>query len=1764
MSTPKQYFQSAKNLFQSVQRLGRSIVKGVMNWLLRVLVRLWGHPSRLTQAGFVLPTVVMVMLVVTLLTTAIVFRSFDRAKNASNFRVNQAVLNAATPALDRATAKIEEMFKDPEMPRGTPADEAMDNVFNKDKYTFEDENRLLLSDGTNTIGTAWRFPVDTDGDGLFDSFTLYGIYYRSPQTGTGGSDRERSPLEARTPPMDDSATRPACDALGTSATLVGTNGWYRVGGKLKKSFFAYVATVPITNYQDLGLSPQEYENYNGNQGFSALEYQRDIERIPLSNNAILYEGDVQMASGPDFRVNGRIFTNGNLLLKEFNSGDTELFQVSSRNSCFYEVENSQIVVGGNYGYGTTENPANNPAQNNPIDIHLFQGTKDSNDPNLDNTLTTANQSVTAAAADIAYNTQAYERRIAHLVNETDIRINSTFSVTGDPANGDAKVNSNDPDEVKERVENLINNPANPLENPDDQRQARRDALEIYFRNRTRRVAYAEVPYGTTENIASVSPVKDAGDNSLRPPNDWMFPYDPSDGKTADGFSELPLKESEGGLLPKATAFEIQEETQKENFVGDRVLIGNNLPALWYDQDTQEFVSEEPQEIVGTTWNQGEGTRARKSRVRALDDLDTIARDGFWENAAAQIPEKLLDGVGGLRIVTGAGVYLPYDDDIVTTASPVVWPDTMPMILPPYVDAATVGAPSWLPGGTWPQDINGDDRPYLKMRATAVYHYTNHEQGKKPKPIACVATYYDPTNRNTARNPQRLRTTPTTPPHLVLLPNPTYDLSNEFVGTKIDFTTRPNAQTATGDYTDTGNSFNGITFGPPTTNASGAVSDHLDYQASLVYPNGRKVNQLLADALSKASEDDRTLAEQAAIDSTICGLQIYGKVSDQNTWGDIKNPTEQPTSGYRIRHGTIKETAFLDARQVKLIDDNFDAEDRLNSLTSRYDLPIEQRYPLEVRATVIDLEKLRAAGTTPSLFGNTFDEREYLFPNSGIIYATRDDALPDASNTSANESRTDFKLDPTRRPSGIMLINGSKLGRRSGGAKTFAEVEKGLILASNLPVYVKSEFNPHRKADTKDLIGEFADLIPDNDTPANAFYSRDDFEEQFACRKGDERLEKCTIGDDWRAATIISDAATLLSPSFREGVRVEGDYDLRNHQIDDIEKPDGGGIPLLPTAASIQNARLRNGFWNNDFAINGLSSGVWIPQGSIVNGDSTLADFPATATGNVGLTDDVYTRRDANADVKAVNSSYFNNLVTPVQRRGRFPEYVMEYCPHILVSDCGPTDWVVDNDADNDGTTGDALRANDDITGGTTVIGQPANILRQAVQFNPPDPATMLVAQPNTAGTTATGSAVDPGFNFGPPVAPGNRPTPDPQMARYPRRVAFLRNAATDQLILDGAGNPIPLGIADAGTPGIGDDTIQAFPFQNNTQITFNDGANQRYCGYNQNAPAVCLATNQSTNGRPLIQNNALWFVTNNNNTPNFGANRPLFVGVDVDGTAPLDQVVNTAGVPEDIVGAPPVPALPNSSGQPLLQPVLQLQYTAGGPEANTGFVNPAVLGNPGAGTGAASPNDFVKHARFTHWQPRATQHPDTPDSVIYNAAFATGDTPSRPPFRDTTTPTLDHLGDFNGGVLNLVRLLENWDWSPQGSGDPSITTQISGSLMQIKNSAYATGPYVQLPKTYLTAQTGGPFNYPQMYSTQNTQGQVPFFTPAGRNWGYDVGLLSQFPDLFAQQFTLPPTEEPNEFFREVNRDDPWVKRLLCGQDSNGKFAINKTQRPDCS
>lgn len=1529
------------------------------------------HRDRYAKAGFVLPTVAMVLLVVVLLSLAITFRAFDRAKYAQNTRVDQQVLSLATPALERAKVKLEKAFGEF---TETPSELGLLGELTKpNRYKFQDENTLTLAfdiDGSpgqkettgtdgkayvkptdqETLNTAWKFPVDLNNNGKTDDpedgFNLYGIFFRSPERNSKGEfTRVRTPLDARSYPLPKltsaAITNKDCpQSLGTSASLVGSSDWYKVGANLKKSFFIYAATIP-----------------NKGSGFSALEIQQDRERVPLVNNAVVYEDDLQITPGASgIQINGRIFTNANLLTgKRSTGGPVEYYQVSSPKSCFYEMENSKIIVGGNVGIGA---PDSDTALD-PVQVHLFKsGSAPTNKP----IMSSAEQPVEGIAKNISYSDQKYVSRIDSLRTEQMGNANTT-----------------DPQEVKDDVADGID---------------REKALENYFRARTRRVPTVDTQTNT--------PSLQGSGNTLRPPDEHAFPYQAPDNTTSNNGTNL--NGTAPKLMPPATEPSLVKNNQEETRLGDRIAMGNGLPAKWFNNN--DFTSSDTQLITDYKWDEGTPEpRYRKTQMQDLADFGSTQRNGFWEQAAAKAPSDTDKGVGGLRIVTGAGIYsnaksfLPVPptapNNPITSEDEsqfdVVWPDTMPM----WKDDNLDGLPDI---GASPQlDKQGD----LKMRATVVYHYIKDPwnpdgdaAAKRQSPLACISSYYDPTTEKTAMNRAGL-------PNIKLRET---DRTLAW-GTTNTVTTNP------------GNSHNGVVYSMPSTAIAQATpganglftltdpkaKDPTDstadfkqkiiYQANLVFPDGRFVNEPLRKALQKAP-DGRSLDEQSAIDTTLCAMTILNDLGG--------NPNDKPGAGDTvIPHGAIYETAFLDSRQIKSIENNDKTPDT-------YDRPIEDRQPLEIRATVIDLDLLRR--------GTVGSTGEYLLPNSGIIYATREDALLDQSDNDTTSwdlrSPVDYILDETRRPNGIMLINGQILAR-GGNTNDYNDIEKGLILATDLPAYVKADssngFNLHQSTPGGAQLEEF-DTTALTGTPKKwtetSFYGRTKLNKSFACRKGDTRLECVGNGDLWRPATVISDAITLLSNNFKTGYRNLGDYDLRNNTVLSADYITHKG--LNPIIAGGYNL-------NNDEDLDDSFSEVTLKLDLNGDGDQTDTSVSekvvtvAAARQFNGFYDNNYVtstnwyKTDGKPDATTTKvSSYMNNFITPVQLRGSAPEYVMEICRKPLVSMCTPGDWKIGIDSNSDQKLGSEEEKSSKEIPVNTPVGQ------------------------LFSGTTA-------------------RVALEPKDRIYPRRIAFARDPVTYNLILDDSSPalPIALGIYNGQVDYAGNGT--AFTFQ--------------IPGFVNNGKSVKTTV-------PTSATNALRFQQDTNKPPKLDWNPG------------------------------------KSLAQPIWKPLVQL-------------------------------NQIALFSNTDGWQQPAT-------ASTFNLIIASGDAPTR----DNET---------NGGLPNFARFIENWTGKE---------AQISGSFIQFKRSAYATGPFMPIidrTKATLTKFGNPPSADPRPYRADNNNGRTAQYMPPNRVYGFDVALLSQSPDLFAAKFTLPSTQPPDQYFREVGKDDHWIQTLLCAaQDTNSNYGTAPT------
>lgn len=1803
------------SLLRQLTGVSRAGAKRLMRAMLRALMAM-SRRAQLPVAGFVLPTVTMVLLVVILLTLAITLRSFDRANNARNVRVNQQVLAAATPALDRAKAKIEYLLtEDPSRPTGTPSDSAINRVLSTPKpttsdpnpvdvYTFDDETRLKVRfklDRTGLSGwdatanvpenqeevtTAWRFPVDTDNNGKFDSYTLYGVFFRSPPRDASGEFlTDRKPLEARTPPMKGVAGQ-ICGAEG----IVGDSGWYKTEGKLKKSFFVYTATVPITGTLPATIDQGEFELHKGTKAFSALEYQQDATRIPLLNNAVVYEDDLEISPGANFTLNGAMLTNSNLLVTTTNNGvSLQFYLMTNRNNpCFYQVENSKIRVAGNVVNGWS---GGDTFTNVPVQVDLFS--KSAATPASQNIEGDAGgvQSVANRALETLYNNKAYADRLSTLV---------TNQKTADPTG------ANDPLEVRAAIQKGT---------------ASRDfALEAYFKKITRKVPFIEVDTTTPDSINLA--VEGQG-NALRPQEDQVML--PSGNATEGDVNEYTGLTNQPAQLP-ATKPPASGQLSEEQQLGDRVLVGNNLPLKWWDDAKKAFVTS-AQKVQNGTWADGSGDRTRSTYRQNLADAGAIGRDLFWEQAAAQEPSSVLSGTGGIRIITGAGVYerrnsfLPppwlaasggqtaigtYDDPATSGVEtyPVVWPDSMPMS--PAADSkvynnqnpAAAPAPGntarWtdLPKSAWdtlgnnagtpdtssidpntPQYAKGD----LRMRATVVYHYAQSAYDPNPdpvdftqQPIACVSSYHDNSYRYTT------------------------DGGTTWLNSSLNLPALPWNTTLTNE--SGGRSNNGIVYPPPDIadrptaaafpgadglfpgGVEGATTtlEQLYYQANIVFPDGRFANAPLRQALiNLANGKSLSLADQSAIDSTLCSFSILNGAT----------PTESisvPGGGtVTLKHGWIKEAAFLDARQIKAIDadntatrgvdETFTLSSPLTSsggkdpaqLTGQYDLSVEERMPLEVRVTQIDFDQLRNQDIdlAASIEG---PEPEYLLPNSGIVYASREDAIPDRSdrteadagnvptsadgkppygiNTVKTEivSRTDSRLDPSRRTSGIMVINTTFIARNDAdgdgqgpAANTVADVvkEKGLTLVSDVPVYLKApsgnRFNPHSKT-------EFT-------SNSGGFYGRNGLDKTYGCRLGDPRIAECASdGDTWRGVNILSDSLTLLSSGFREGFRNEGDFDLRNNagvarvgydfdSNDSIEpsatrnEPDLGidlngdgditdtNVPEWEVTAKA--ARQLNGFLNNNYVTNGLSSGQRFFNNDLATYNPRDLDYWTTGALSTPL----------------LNSSFFNNFVTPVQRRAGFGEYVMEMCRKLPISACGPSDWTIGYDDEGDGlnigSTGNPAKINAAPLGPTT----------NEVDIRTYQLATALNGANLNATRLGAGTTALPATNA--------------HHRRFPRRVAFLRNPSSGYTLVLAGGYPIPLGIASssrfASTPqssgrlkyytytGTPDTTSFTVSGITSTITAQSNDAN----GY------MNLSTSAGNNfNRPRITTysyNTLWFRTINNIatnptvSTNWGFIRDQALAYRTQSVVPMPTTGDTV-------------QYPNANSRlkhPLLVPVLQFQITAGPKADNSLDANPPITLPVIPGGTPPAVGTLVQNTR---WIPRVAADTE------YNLVLGGGDTPSR--------QLASGEGETNGGMQNLPRFLENWF---------GRNTTISGSFIQLNRSAFATAPYQFLFGA--TPVNGGVYGQPQTYLSANNAisgsfGRTPFFMPPGRTWGYDVALQTQSPDLFTQNFTTPPSKPtPDEYYREVGKNDSWVRTLMCSVvESSGDAAVSDDQQPDCN
>jgi len=378
----------------------RRLMQGLFRWLW------WITGRRSPQAGFVFPTTLLLLLMVTLTATALTYRTFSRSNQAIVQRQQQVIYNAATPAIDRAKAKLEFMFRnDNRFPAGVPPSDQMTNLMlpwtdeaqiddatvlsltnlgydaddvesgAADPYTLPGEERLQLTididEEPDRVANAWLFRTeDIDGDGEGE-YVIYSII----------SDHA-GPLEDDDVLITNSNEAAKANALVTrTGPLATTEATANCKGARSQGGWQVVAAADNASLQKnfqvnaIVVRSSDVDRENPNPVVETLEFQQS--RIAASANkwGAWFRYDLELHPGVGFNWNGAMHTDGNLMLQ----GGITPYMVSSFNSCLYSQESSEITLGQFetfQGQAIAAKMSRDAYVDDNINVHIFDGDGD--------------------------------------------------------------------------------------------------------------------------------------------------------------------------------------------------------------------------------------------------------------------------------------------------------------------------------------------------------------------------------------------------------------------------------------------------------------------------------------------------------------------------------------------------------------------------------------------------------------------------------------------------------------------------------------------------------------------------------------------------------------------------------------------------------------------------------------------------------------------------------------------------------------------------------------------------------------------------------------------------------------------------------------------------------------------------------------------------------------------------------------------------------------------------------------------------------------------------------------------------------------------------------------------------------------------------------------------------------------------------------------------------------------------------------------------
>jgi hypothetical protein len=340
-----------KRWWRNTRTQSYQAVSGWLRSVLRPLFRSVQQPQN-SRSGFVLPTAALLLLVVSLVIAAVLLRTINRTEQVMGQRQEKALYNAATPAVERAKAKIEYMFtQDTRLPAKVPSQEQLlSMMLNNGKQGIRAlptaDNPYLLKDEkpikVNGLDVpAWSYREDSNGDGKEDLTVAYSVTWLIEDSEAGYEalkDTREQAVAARAKKMHVRSGPAVAEENKDCPTPEGQRierGWFKD---------PVSSAILNKNFQIDAFAISDDENGT----VATLEVQQDRRANRANKWGAWFRNDLEIFPGPTFNWNGAMYTNGSVFVGRPTGSRVSVtaFLVSSPKSCVYlsGADQSEIIM----------------------------------------------------------------------------------------------------------------------------------------------------------------------------------------------------------------------------------------------------------------------------------------------------------------------------------------------------------------------------------------------------------------------------------------------------------------------------------------------------------------------------------------------------------------------------------------------------------------------------------------------------------------------------------------------------------------------------------------------------------------------------------------------------------------------------------------------------------------------------------------------------------------------------------------------------------------------------------------------------------------------------------------------------------------------------------------------------------------------------------------------------------------------------------------------------------------------------------------------------------------------------------------------------------------------------------------------------------------------------------------------------------------------------------------------------------------------------